>query len=188
VERLEKLLEDFLDASRIEAGRMSLSLADADLRDVAREAADLFADASPDHPIALDLPEGPVLARCDPARVTQVLNNLISNAIKYSPRGGRVAVAVARDGGDAVLGVSDEGVGVPEGEREQIFEPFRRGASAHGVPGAGLGLSTARRIAEAHGGRLEVEPRAGGGSTFRLRLPASPRGAGAAPASAGGAP
>jgi signal transduction histidine kinase len=187
VKRLERLLEDFLDASRIEAGRLSLAVADCDLRDLAREATDLFADASPAHPVELSVPADPVRARCDAARLAQVLNNLLSNAIKYSPRGGRIGVAVARDGDEATVSVSDEGIGVDPAERERIFEPFRRGAAAaNGVPGAGLGLSISRRIAEAHGGRLEVQGRPGGGSTFSVRIPALPAVAAARPAAAGG--
>jgi signal transduction histidine kinase len=111
--------------------------------------------------------------------VAQVLNNLLSNAIKYSPAGGNVVVSVAREEGLVVLAVADEGIGVDLGDRERIFEPFRRGASARDLPGVGLGLSISRRIAEAHGGRIEIGNRPGGGSIFRLCLPAtSPRAAG----------
>jgi signal transduction histidine kinase len=171
VARLERLLEDFLDASRIEAGRISLEHADADLRDLAREAVELFGDASPRHRLELVAP-APVPVRCDPSRVAQVLNNLLSNAIKYSPAGGRVAVEVTLEEGAGVVAVSDEGIGVPSAERDRIFEPFLRGAAARDMPGAGIGLSISRRIAEAHGGSLEVESRPDQGSTFRLRLPA----------------
>ncbi|HSN93257.1 MAG TPA: HAMP domain-containing sensor histidine kinase [Anaeromyxobacteraceae bacterium] len=174
VARLERLLEDFLDASRIEAGRVALSVAECDLRDLAREAVELFEDASPRHAVELQAPSEPLRARCDPARVAQVLNNLLSNAIKYSPAGGNVVVSAAREGDLAVLAVSDEGIGVDLEDRERIFEPFRRGASARDLPGVGLGLSISRRIAEAHGGRIEVANRPGGGSLFRLCLPAVP--------------
>jgi signal transduction histidine kinase len=187
VARLERLLEDFLDASRIEAGRIALSVADCDLRDLAREAVELFADASPRHAVELAAPPEPLRARCDPARVAQVLNNLLSNAIKYSPAGGNVVVSATREGDLAVLAVADEGIGVDLEDRERIFEPFRRGASARDLPGAGLGLSISRRIAEAHGGRIEFANRPGGGSVFRLCLPAAIQraaGAGTLPAAA----
>lgn len=183
VTRLERLLEDFLDASRIEAGRIALSMGECDLRELAREAVELFADASPRHAVAIEAGEEPVRARCDPARVAQVLNNLLSNAIKYSPAGGNVVVSAGREGGLAVLAVADEGIGVDLEDRDRIFEPFRRGASARELPGVGLGLSISRRIAEAHGGRIEVGNRPGGGSVFRLLLPAAPaQASGRAPA------
>jgi signal transduction histidine kinase len=117
--------------------------------------------------------------------VVQVLNNLLSNAIKYSPAGGNVVVSVGRLGALAVLSVSDEGIGVDLADRERIFEPFRRGSSARDLPGAGLGLSISRRIAEAHGGRIEVGNRPAGGSVFRLLLPAWPQQADGQPAAAG---
>jgi signal transduction histidine kinase len=184
VARLERLLEDFLDASRIEAGRISLELADCDLRDLAREAVELFTGASARHDVMLAVPPGPVLARCDPARVTQVLNNLLSNAIKYSPAGGRVSVSVRLSDDRAELAVSDEGIGVMAAERDRIFEPFWRGTGARDVPGAGIGLSISRRIAEAHGGSLDLDGLPGSGSTFRLRLPRAGAPAAAVPPAA----
>jgi signal transduction histidine kinase len=119
--------------------------------------------------------------------VAQVLNNLLSNAIKYSPAGGNVVVSAVREGDLAVLAVADEGIGVDLEDRDRIFEPFRRGASARDLPGVGLGLSISRRIAEAHGGRIEIANRPGGGSVFRLCLPAAIQratGAGTLPAAA----
>jgi signal transduction histidine kinase len=113
-----------------------------------------------------------LLVSCDALRIEQVLTNLVSNAIKYSPRGGRVEVTLEQPGTEAILNVVDQGVGIPSDDQAHIFEPFRRsGASRELVPGAGLGLFVARRIVEAHGGRIEVESRPGAGSTFRVHLP-----------------
>jgi signal transduction histidine kinase len=172
VERLERMLEDLLDAARVEAGHLELRLSRRDLRDISRDVVETFRESSPNHELRLALPEQPLLVSCDPLRIEQVLTNLVSNAIKYSPRGGKVEVALEQPGSEAVLHVVDQGVGIPPDDQAHIFEPFRRsGASRELVAGAGLGLFVAQRIVEAHGGRIEVESRPGAGSTFRVRLP-----------------
>jgi signal transduction histidine kinase len=109
---------------------------------------------------------------CDPFRIEQVLNNLISNAIKYSPAGGNIELNVEQSHDDVLFQVSDHGMGIPEEELPYIFEPFRRVKIVKGdIPGVGLGLSVVRRIVQAHSGRIEVESRLGKGTTFRVRLP-----------------
>lgn len=172
VDRLDRLVGDFLDATRIEAGQLVLKLEERDARDMAREVFELFRSSSPQHEIALTLPPEPVPLRCDPVRIEQVLNNFVSNAIKYSPRGGGIGIMVEASQGEAVFSVSDCGVGLASEDLEAIFEPFHRARSSRdGIPGMGLGLFVARRIAEAHGGRIEVESVKDAGSTFRVRLP-----------------
>jgi signal transduction histidine kinase len=174
VERLERMLEDLLDAARVEAGHLELRLSRRDLRDISRDVVDTFRESSPNHELRLALPDQPLLVSCDPLRIEQVLTNLVSNAIKYSPRGGKVEVALEQPGSEAILNVVDQGVGIPPDDQARIFEPFRRsGGSRDLVPGAGLGLFVARRIVEAHGGRIEVESQPGTGSTFRVHLPLS---------------
>jgi two-component system, OmpR family, sensor histidine kinase MtrB len=172
VTRLERIVGDFLDATRIEAGYLELKLESCDLRAAAREAVDLYATSSPDHRLDLSAPDRPVEVTCDRERVGQVLNNLVSNAIKYSPRGGDVFVSVEERDDEAVISVSDSGIGVAPSERELIFEPFRRTvASRETAPGVGLGLSVARRIIEAHHGYIDLDSSPGVGSTFRMHLP-----------------
>jgi signal transduction histidine kinase len=113
-----------------------------------------------------------VLVRCDGTRISQVLNNLLNNAIKYSPRGGRVQVELSTAPDAARVSVTDSGVGIPATELESIFEPFRRSSTTRDtIPGIGLGLAVGRRIIEAHGGRIEVHSEEGIGTTFRLSLP-----------------
>jgi signal transduction histidine kinase len=113
-----------------------------------------------------------VVVRCDGTRLEQVLHNLVSNALKYSPTGSSVELRVAQEGEEAVLSVVDQGIGISSEELRHLFAPFRRTSRAREVaPGVGLGLSVARRIIEAHGGRIEVDSRPGAGSTFRVRLP-----------------
>jgi signal transduction histidine kinase len=133
---------------------------------------DLHQEISERHAVEIALADLPLSVECDPARLEQVLTNLLTNAIKYSPGGGRIVVSADRVGGNAVVTVADTGLGIPPEDRERIFEPFRRGnAGAQNVPGVGLGLSVARRIVRAHQGDIEVESQPGMGSTFRIRLP-----------------
>ncbi|WP_437515380.1 HAMP domain-containing sensor histidine kinase [Sorangium sp. So ce1099] len=172
VHRMDRLVGDLLDATRIHAGRLELKLRACDVSELAREAAELFRPLSSTHEITVSSAAGPVIARCDATRIAQVLNNLISNAIKYSPQGGEITVSVGEDGGRASVTVADRGMGIEPEEIERIFEPFRRAsASRELVPGVGLGLWLARRIAEAHGGSLSVSSVPGQGSVFRLELP-----------------
>lgn len=186
VDRLERMLGDFLDTARVEAGQLDLKLERGDAREIVGGVLELFQGSSPAHVVTLAAPDTPVALRCDPARVEQVLNNLVSNAIKYSPAGGAVAVRVELEGEHAVISVSDQGIGVPPAEQPRLFEPFRRaGSSASGIPGVGLGLFVARRIVEAHGGRIELQSAPGEGSTFTIRLPCEGPGASVADPGAG---
>ena len=114
--------------------------------------------------------------RGDAGRLEQVLDNLLSNALKYSPDGGDVLLQLRRASHGVLLAVRDKGIGLPAGEEERIFEPFRRGSNAvvRKLPGIGLGLHISRQIAEAHGGTLRAESQgAGSGTTLTLWLPAA---------------
>lgn len=175
VERLDRMVGDLLDASRIEAGQLELRPEEHDARALIEEVAALYRDTSPIHDIRLHLPGEPVRLFCDGTRLTQVLENLVSNAIKYSPHGGRVDLRLDVEADAAVIAVTDQGIGIPAEEIPLLFEPFRRGRTVRSaIPGLGLGLSTSRRIVRAHGGELFVESRPGAGSTFRARLPLDP--------------
>jgi signal transduction histidine kinase len=171
VARLDRMVGDLLDATRIEAGRFELQLEERDARELVREVAELYQGGS-SQDLQVQLTEEPVLLSCDPARLEQVLHNLVSNALKYSPTGSRVDLLVTREGEEAVLSVVDRGIGMLAEDVRHLFMPFRRGSRAREkAPGVGIGLSVARRIVEAHGGRIEVDSRPGVGSTFRVRLP-----------------
>lgn len=133
---------------------------------------ELFKDSSSLHRIRLDVPEEPVLVACDPVRIEQAMNNLVSNAIKYSPRGGEVRIFVRRGGELGEVAVEDQGMGIREADEALIWEPFKRsGISAESIPGVGLGLSISRQIIEAHGGTLSVQSEVGKGSIFAVHLP-----------------
>ena len=175
VERMEQMLSDFVDARGIESGMLELTPREVDLGELARDVTDRFRAAAPGHELAIDAPGQPITVRCDELRLEQVLVNLISNAIKYSPGGGRVVIAAGDSGGNwATLSVSDHGIGIPPDQQAAIFEPFHRVASTSaGIAGSGLGLAVSKQIVERHGGRIEVDSQPGRGTTFRVLLPVS---------------
>lgn len=175
VKQLIRMVDDLLDTARIEAGQLELRLEELDLRELVRDAVALHEGVSPVHTWAVHLPEASVRVRCDATRLSQVLNNLLSNALKYSPRGGSLRVELTATPDSACVAVTDAGVGIPASELESIFEPFRRSTTTRDtIPGVGLGLAVGRRIIQAHGGSIEVESHLGEGSTFRFKLPRVP--------------
>jgi signal transduction histidine kinase len=171
IARMERMLEDFLDLARIQAGQLELRLGDEDLREIVRDGVALFEPAA-GHRLVLSLPADPLRIRCDAVRIGQVVVNLISNAIKYSPAGELVDVRLERRGNHAVLRVIDRGIGISREDQRHVFEPFRRvGPSKGSLPGAGLGLFVVKQIVHAHRGMIEVDSRPGQGSEFRVSLP-----------------
>jgi PAS domain S-box-containing protein len=175
--RLETLVADLLDVSRLQQGGLELRPEPVDLAELARRALARGEEAperTARHTVALDAP-APVVGRYDPARLEQVLTNLLSNALKYSPAGGEVRVGVRRDGAWAVLAVSDQGLGIAPEEQVALFRPFGRGASVgQSIPGIGLGLYISAQIVAQHGGTIGLQSTPGAGSTFTVRLPVRP--------------
>lgn len=171
---LSRLVEDLLSVSRLEGGRLELLLDDVDVLEVLRRAA---AEAPVvDHSLSLATPDGPLLARIDADRVTQILVNLLENAAQYSPAGSEILVSVAVRGAKLHVTVTDSGIGLPQADLGRLFEPFARASNARGanISGLGLGLYVSRQLAEAHGGALFADsPGEDGGSTFTLTLPLS---------------
>ncbi|MGN6566069.1 MAG: ATP-binding protein [Thermomicrobiales bacterium] len=176
VDRLTVLIADLLDVSRLESGQLALRPERLDLVALAREVADRFAaQLGRAYRLEIALPAAPLFVEADAVRLEQVLDNLLTNAVKYSPDGGAIAVAAAPSEGGVVVTVRDSGIGLPPGAAERIFEPFGRAANAtrNGLPGMGLGLHISRRIAMLHGGRLWAESAGEGqGTALRLWLPA----------------
>ena len=177
--RLSALVEDVLDTSRIEAGTFSYSFGDVDLVALVR-AATAAAESGQDE-VSVHAEIGGTLpsVRGDAERLRQVLSNLIDNAVKYSPAGGEVRVSTRSENGRVEVAVADRGPGIPSGQQRLIFEKFGRAKLGDKTkPGTGLGLFIARSIAEAHGGRIDVDSAPDRGATFTLTLPLdSPEGA-----------
>jgi two-component system, OmpR family, sensor histidine kinase MtrB len=171
ISQLERMVGDFLDMARIEAGELALQVEPRDICGVVRDSLELF-DASSHERLSITMPDYPVAVACDAVRIGQAITNLVSNALKYSPRDSEVTVAVTPRGDVVTIAVSDHGVGIARADQQRIFTPFQRGAAAKtDVPGTGLGLFNVQRIVHAHDGRIEVESVPGKGSTFRIRLP-----------------
>ena len=170
-ERLQTLAESLLALTRGDEGP-PMKVERADLSSVAAGAAETArAAAGGKVTVEHSSPEQPVEANFDRARVRQVASILLENAIKYTPKGGKVSVTSREKDGWAELQVSDTGDGIPEDQLQAIFERFHRVDAARSAAGAGLGLSIARQIAEAHDGRIRVQSKPGRGSTFTLMLP-----------------
>jgi signal transduction histidine kinase len=175
--RLARLAGDFLDVQLLEGGGLTLVREEFDLVELVREQARLFFLDPGDHKPVLDLPEEPVTLNADRDRLAQVVGNLLSNAVKYSPEGGEVRVTVRNGGSEAVVEVTDEGVGIADEDAERIFEKFFRTDDAStSVGGTGLGLAVAREIVQTHGGTIGVESEPGHGATFTVRLPTAAQG------------
>ena len=177
-QRLGRIVTDLLDLSRIESGRgLSLRREPLDLRELLERNVEIFACQHPLHRFDLSVAESLTPLCGDSDAVDRMLKNLLTNAVKYSPRGGRVLVQ-ARPAADrpglVELAVEDDGVGIPSEALPRIFEPYVRIAHPETAtaPGLGLGLSLVRALAHAHGGLVEVESLPGKGSRFRVLLPA----------------
>ncbi|GLC25243.1 sensor histidine kinase [Roseisolibacter agri] len=174
-DRLNALVGDLLDLSRIQAGAVSPNVAVNTADELVGAALQRAAGALGERAVVVDLPPDELLAgRFDFTQALRVLVNLLENAAKYAPADTPVTVRARRDGAWLVLAVLDEGPGVPESERERIFEPFYRPpGTPPDVRGTGLGLSIARGLAAAQQGTVRYEPRTGGGSAFVFALPAT---------------
>jgi PAS domain S-box-containing protein len=175
--RLASLINDFLDLQRIEAGRQELRLQPRDLLPVLRQSLEMFAGTLDRHRLIQDFPESLPRLKFDADRTSQVLYNLISNAIKYSPSGGDITVGARLEGSQAVVWVQDRGLGIPAAEVEKLFTKFHRvDSSAHReIGGTGLGLALVKQLVELQGGRVWVETLLGEGSTFYFTLPVATR-------------
>ncbi|HEX8454764.1 MAG TPA: hybrid sensor histidine kinase/response regulator [Longimicrobium sp.] len=172
VAQMQRLRQDLLDVASIEAGRLSVEPEPHDPATLLAEAAELFGPVAAEHGIELVLrPSEPLPAvRADRSRVLQVLGNLIGNAVKFTPRGGRITLAADAGAETVRLSVRDTGTGIPPEHLPHVFDRFWkvREGNRHG---AGLGLAIARGIIEAHGGEIQVESTLGTGTTFTLTLP-----------------
>ncbi|HVU24450.1 MAG TPA: ATP-binding protein [Opitutus sp.] len=167
-----KLLHALMEISEAEAGMLRLEKSACDLAALARAAAELYVEVAEAKPVTLTVEAAAAVpVRADPTRLRQAIANLVDNAVKYTPAGGRVEVRVNTDAHEAVLSVSDTGPGVPPGEQARVWDRLYRGDSSRSQRGLGLGLSLVRAIVTAHDGRVALTNAAGGGAVFEIRLP-----------------
>ncbi|HZU13357.1 MAG TPA: ATP-binding protein [Chloroflexota bacterium] len=171
VTRLSRLVDDLLDVTRFARSQFELTRRPMDLRPALEEAVNRFSIIAPNHTFRLEVTDGDLHGEWDRDRLEQVLNNLIGNAVKYSPNGGEVLVRAGRTDHEITIAVHDQGVGIPPEEQSQVFDRFYRSAGTQNVKGMGLGLYVTRRVIEAHGGTVGVRSEPGAGSEFYFTLP-----------------
>lgn len=170
-DRLTRIVSNLLDLSRIEGGALKPVRDWFDVREFLDTVVGRLRPASTAGRVSIECPASIGGACFDYLQLAQVLTNLIENAAKFSPAGSPIRVTARRTANSLRIAVSDEGPGIPDAERERVFDRFFRGSAAASAPGSGLGLTISRGLVEAHGGRLELETAAGGGATFTVTLP-----------------
>jgi len=177
--RMTRLINELLDVARLQAGQpLALGLRPGDLVELTRRIAAEYGDMGKRHRILVETATATITGEFDLFRLERVLDNLISNAIKYSPTGGDITLRLREERaerddapGTAILEVEDYGLGVPAADLPHLFERFHRAGNVGATAGTGLGLAGARQIVEQHGGTIAVESREGAGTTVTVRLP-----------------
>jgi signal transduction histidine kinase len=177
-EHLLLLVNDVLDLAKIEAGSMELELSEVAIPELLHAAVSMHSERAARHGVELTLTTEPeeITIAADRRRVRQIVFNLVSNAVKFTPRDGRIDISARRDDGQVEIAVADTGPGIAREELETIFEEFKQATDGKRTEGTGLGLPLSRKLVELHGGRLWVESAPGQGSTFRFTLPVGPTG------------
>jgi PAS domain S-box-containing protein len=172
-ERLAELTDDLLDISRIQLGQLPLHPERVNLTEIVHDFGCRYLEQlEAHHQLEIKVPATPAFVVVDPSRLEQVLVNLLDNAVKYSPDGGLIELALRPENGGSLIQVRDQGIGLPPGTAEAIFEPFGRADNTSGIPGMGLGLFICRNIVGQHGGRIWAESAGKGrGTTVHVRLP-----------------
>jgi PAS domain S-box-containing protein len=171
--RIERMIIDLRELVQVEGGHLTLRVGAVDLGELAHHAVDRVRIQRTGHPMRIEIPDMPIIGQWDPDRLGQVLDNLLGNAVKYSPPCGEIVVRVTAAQGEARLSVTDQGPGIPSEVLPHLFERFYRGEHHAGDAGLGLGLYISRMLVEAHGGRIGVRSALGSGSTFTIVLPLS---------------
>ncbi|MEA3400370.1 MAG: ATP-binding protein [Armatimonadota bacterium] len=178
-ERLTRLISDLLNISKIESGRgLELNLSEVDLAQLLNRVASSHQPYTKKHRIVATVPNGMKPIRADADKLTQMLDNLVGNAVKYSPNGGIVKIAASDEDGAVRIDVTDQGLGIPERHRDRIFQRFHQvddDVDHRSIGGTGIGLYLVQHLASAHGGRVWLDrSEVGEGSTFSIRLPKDP--------------
>jgi signal transduction histidine kinase len=174
VGRMTQLIDNLIGSARLnDAGtEFNFHPTPVDLSALLLEICELQHELAPDAQISRQVPPHPVLIQSDAGLLRQLFGNLLSNAVKYSPAGGPIKLEATQVGTDISVVVEDRGIGIPEAERERIFERYYRGSNTTGVSGSGVGLQLVKTIVELHDGSIALESREGEGSRFTIRLPA----------------
>jgi len=172
-QHLLTLINDILDLSKVEAGKMELSLADFSLASALSNGVTMVRERAANHGIGIELNSDSVdVISADERKVKQIIFNLLSNAVKFTPDGGTITVTSGQENGHVRVSIRDTGRGIAPEDRERIFEEFRQArGSSDGSEGTGLGLSLTKALVELHHGRISVESEVGRGSTFTFTLP-----------------
>ena len=171
---LSVLINDLLDVSRIKSGRgFKITKAPIEIKEVILENIDFFQAQTDKHTFKVNIPPDLVKIKADKDKINQVVDNLISNAVKFSAQGGRITVSIEQAKDEVKVNVSDNGMGISKKDLPHIFEKFYRAdnASSGAIGGTGLGLAIVKYIVESHGGRIWAESKLGKGSTFSFTLP-----------------
>jgi signal transduction histidine kinase len=175
-DRLSRLINALLDISRIRMGRLSIEQTAVDIAALTQRVVEEVQVMLEQHTLTLELPAQPLIVDGDMLRLEQVLQNLIQNAIKYSPEGGSIEVRLEQQDDHASIAVSDHGIGIAPEALSEMFQPFYRApnAATQQIVGMGIGLYVVKEIVTLHGGEVDVESQEGAGSTFTVRLPLAP--------------
>jgi signal transduction histidine kinase len=178
-QRLNRMINEMLDLDRMESGRMTIHPEPMDFNAVIADVADRVRPNAPNHTLTLDLQTDLPQVNADRDRMTQVASNLLNNAVKYSPTGGRITITTRLDGDRLRLDVRDEGLGIPNDALDTIFERYSRvdSKATKDIQGTGLGLPIVRQIVQLHGGKVWAESELGKGSVFHVDLPLAGAGA-----------
>ncbi len=171
--RLDSLIQDLLDFSRLERGQLAMRPEQLDLGDLLDEMIGRAEPILEAHRVRRDLAPGLTLY-ADRTAMVRVLDNLVSNAVKFSPSGSEIAISASEHDGDLVIEVADQGIGITEDEQDKVFDRFYRVAESSGRPGTGIGLAIVKEFVQAQGGSISVRSVPGQGSTFVVHAPTSP--------------
>jgi signal transduction histidine kinase len=169
--RMERLITDLRELVRVEGGRLVLRRVPVDLGEIAQEALTRARTQGTQHALRIEAPRSPIVGFWDRDRLGQVLDNLIGNAIKYSPEGGEIAIQVEATDAEGRVSIEDHGIGIAGDALPRLFERFYQGQDPGVSTGLGLGLYISRMLVESHGGRIWAESEPGQGSTFVIALP-----------------
>jgi two-component system OmpR family sensor kinase len=175
VRRMTQLIANLISSSRLIDGRIGFNYhpTQVDLTAIVREACHLQRELTPDAPLLDCLEKEPLMIYGDASLLSQVLGNLMSNAVKYSPNGAPVRITSSQDGAHVAVVIEDRGIGIPDTDRDRVFERYYRGSNTSGIVGSGVGLYLVKTIVDLHEGSIMLDSRENEGSRFTLRLPAS---------------